>query len=112
MSSGSTSRSPYPTVHLLREVDVTRATDAHPDTLAIPETNVARLRGVGREALYNQLAELKATRAGAGGGAAAGESSGVVPATVVPIGNSRTRRTERRAEEREARDGAGGEASS
>ena len=42
-----TNRSPYPTVHLLRSVDVSRAVDAHPDTESIPEANIERLRAVG-----------------------------------------------------------------
>ena len=59
-----TNRSPYPTVHLLRRVDVSRAVDAHPDTLRIPDDNVERLRDLGRKALYQGLGALRAWRRG------------------------------------------------
>ena len=59
-----TNRSPYPTVHLLRSVDVSRAVDAHPDTESIPEANIERLRAVGRKALLKGLRELAAWRGG------------------------------------------------
>ena len=59
-----TNRSPYPTVHLLRSVDVSRAVDAHPDTESIPETNIERLRAVGREKLLEGLREFAAWRGG------------------------------------------------
>lgn len=44
-----TNRSPVALVHLLREDEVTRAVDQHPDTLTIPERNVAYLRALGLE---------------------------------------------------------------
>ena len=59
-----TNRSPYPTVHLLRSVDVSRAVDAHPDTESIPEANIERLRAVGRKTLLEGLRELAAWRSG------------------------------------------------
>ena len=59
-----TNRSPYPTVHLLRSVDVSRAVDAHPDTESIPEANIERLRAVGRKTLLEGLRELAAWRGG------------------------------------------------
>ena len=58
-----TNRSPYPTVHLLRVVDVSRAVDAHPDPESIPEANVDRLRGLGRKTLHDRLKALVAWRA-------------------------------------------------
>jgi hypothetical protein len=45
----STNRSPYPTLHLLREESVERAVAAYPDTDLIFERNVATLRALGRE---------------------------------------------------------------
>ncbi len=42
-----TNRSPYPTLHLLREDSVSRAVDAYPDPDAIIERNVATLRALG-----------------------------------------------------------------
>lgn len=46
-----TNRAPYPIVHLLREEDVTEATERHPDPEQIPARNVARMEAMGREAL-------------------------------------------------------------
>jgi uncharacterized protein len=40
-------RSPYPTLHLLREDSVTRAVETMPDTGAIYERNMATLRALG-----------------------------------------------------------------
>ena len=57
-----TNRSPYPTVHLLRAVDVSRAVDAHPDTETIPVQNVEKLRTIGREKLYDTLQSLTRLR--------------------------------------------------
>ena len=57
-----TNRSPYPTVHLLRAVDVSRAVDAHPDTETIPVQNVEKLRTIGRERLYDTLQSLTRLR--------------------------------------------------
>src|SRR5690606_22198622 len=44
-----TNRSPWPTLHLLREDSVTRAVAAFPDPDAIVERNVATLEELGRE---------------------------------------------------------------
>ncbi len=44
-----TNRSPYPMLHLLREVDVSEAVARHPDAGAIPERNVALVRGLSVE---------------------------------------------------------------
>ena len=45
----ATNRSPYPTLHLLREASVTRAVAAFPDTAAIFEANVATMRSLGSD---------------------------------------------------------------
>ncbi len=42
-----TNRSPYPTLHLLREESVTRAVETFPDVEGIYEKNIATLRGLG-----------------------------------------------------------------
>ena len=47
--SNYTNRSPYPTLHLLREDSVERAVDAFPDELAIVQTNIATLEKLGHE---------------------------------------------------------------
>jgi hypothetical protein len=44
-----TNRSPYPTLHLLREDSVSRAVEAFPDPDVIIERNVETLRKLGRE---------------------------------------------------------------
>ncbi|MBY0269048.1 MAG: DUF1415 domain-containing protein [Burkholderiales bacterium] len=44
-----TNRSPYPTLHLLRESSVERAVAAHPDTEQIYRDNIRTLRQLGRE---------------------------------------------------------------
>lgn len=55
-----TNRSPFPTLHLLREASIERAVEAVEDTDAIYERNMARLRAMGREgweALWHARAE-------------------------------------------------------
>jgi hypothetical protein len=44
-----TNRSPYPTLHLLREASIDRAVAAFPDAGAIYERNIETLRRLGRE---------------------------------------------------------------
>ncbi|MFL6591951.1 MAG: DUF1415 domain-containing protein [Luteimonas sp.] len=44
-----TNRSPYPTLHLLREDSVSRAVEAFPDPDVIVERNVETLRGLGAD---------------------------------------------------------------
>jgi hypothetical protein len=44
-----TNRSPYPTLHLLREAGVERAVEAFPDTAEIYERNIETLRRLGLE---------------------------------------------------------------
>ena len=46
-----TNRSPFPTLHLLREASVSRAVDAFPDASRIYERNIATLRALTPEAL-------------------------------------------------------------
>jgi uncharacterized protein len=49
-----TNRSPYPTLHLLREESIDRAVEAFPEAEAIFETNMNTLRRLGIEG-WNQL---------------------------------------------------------
>ena len=44
-----TNRSPYPTLHLLREDSVTRAVETFPDVDAIYEKNIATMRRLGKQ---------------------------------------------------------------
>ena len=59
-------RSPHPTVHLLREVDMLAAVKAYPDVAGIPARNKARLRALGpsvcAEALAGCTAESSPTQ--------------------------------------------------
>lgn len=51
-----TNRSPWPTLHLLREASVERAVAAFPDPDAIVERNIATLETLGREGFWKLLA--------------------------------------------------------
>jgi hypothetical protein len=46
-----TNRAPVPLLHLLREDEVSRAVEQHPDTLSIPARNVKLLREMGLDTL-------------------------------------------------------------
>ncbi|HVF34834.1 MAG TPA: DUF1415 domain-containing protein, partial [Candidatus Saccharimonadia bacterium] len=46
-ASNYTNRSPYPTLHLLREASVEAAIAAHPDVAAIFERNIETMRKLG-----------------------------------------------------------------
>lgn len=52
-----TNRSPYPLLQILREASVSRAVDSYPDTLKIPERNVAFAREKGLAFMVALLAE-------------------------------------------------------
>ena len=45
--SNFSNRSPFPTLHLLREDDVERAVEALPDSVRLYETNIETLRRLG-----------------------------------------------------------------
>ena len=51
-------RSPYPTLHLLREASVTRAVESFPDTAAIYESNIATLKKIGMARMEEMAAAL------------------------------------------------------
>ena len=44
-----TNRSPYPTLHLLRESSIERAVESHPDIDGIPDRNIRTMRALGIE---------------------------------------------------------------
>ncbi|MEM9172504.1 MAG: DUF1415 domain-containing protein [Pseudomonadota bacterium] len=53
-------RSPWPTIHLLRQISVTEAVASHPDTQAIPDQNQRRLLQIGAarwQTLFGSAAE-------------------------------------------------------
>ena len=53
-----TNRSPYPTLHLLREDSVERAVEAFPEASDIFEKNIATLRALGHDA-WDKLLQVK-----------------------------------------------------
>jgi hypothetical protein len=65
--TNATNRSPYPTLHLLREASIDRAVAAFPDPEAIFETNMRTLEALGAEGWAELLAQCQAD-AGTGGG--------------------------------------------
>jgi hypothetical protein len=54
-----TNRSPYPTLHLLREASVEKALASFPDAEAIPERNMETLRGLGPGALLELFGKVR-----------------------------------------------------
>lgn len=61
----ATNRSPYPTLHLLREASIDRAVEAFPDAASIFETNIETMRRLGEagwDALRAQCREDAAAR--------------------------------------------------
>ena len=56
----ATNRSPYPTLHLLREASVERAVEAFPEADAIYENNIATLDALGAEGWAQLLAQCRA----------------------------------------------------
>ncbi len=59
-----TNRSPYPTLHLLREESVTQALEMFPDAAGIYEKNIATLRKLGKaklDAMRAALTQLEST---------------------------------------------------
>ena len=65
--SNCTNRSPFPTLHLLREASVERAVAAFPDPDAIVERNIATLEKLGREG-WHKLFERRRAKPDASGG--------------------------------------------
>jgi hypothetical protein len=63
--SNATNRSPYPTLHLLREASIERAVDSLPETEAIYENNIATLEALGAEGWSALQAQCRADAAGA-----------------------------------------------
>jgi len=50
-----TNRSPWPTLHLIREASLQQAIDAYPDTSQIPDNNIEKAREMGKQALQALL---------------------------------------------------------
>lgn len=62
--TNATNRSPYPTLHLLREDSVDRAVAAFPEAGAIYEKNIRTLAALGAEGVAALQAQCKADAAG------------------------------------------------
>lgn len=73
--TNATNRSPYPSLHLLREASVERAVAAFGDTAAIYETNRRSLRHLGPAGWAVLQAECRRDAQRAGGPASAGSSA-------------------------------------
>ncbi|WP_371379044.1 DUF1415 domain-containing protein [Thalassotalea aquiviva] len=58
-ASHFTNRSPYPTLHLIREDDMERAVKAHPDPEGIPDTNIKLSQELGAEYFQSLLLSFK-----------------------------------------------------
>jgi hypothetical protein len=58
--SNASNRSPYPTLHLLREASVDRAVDAFPEAERIYETNIQTLEALGPEGWAEIQRKVKA----------------------------------------------------
>lgn len=54
-----TNRSPYPTLHLLRENSLDYAIENHPDPEGIPDRNIAYAQALGLEQLQDDLKAIK-----------------------------------------------------
>ncbi|MBA3589848.1 DUF1415 domain-containing protein [Methylibium sp.] len=70
--TNATNRSPYPTLHLLREASVDRAVAAFPDASAIYEANLVSLRALGSEGWASLQAQCRRDAADEGAPARAG----------------------------------------
>lgn len=62
--SNASNRSPYPTLHLLREDSVDRAVDAFPEADRIYEANIATLEKLGPDGWAAMLKRIRAAGAG------------------------------------------------
>jgi uncharacterized protein len=60
----ATNRSPYPTLHLLREASIERAVDAFPEPEAIYETNMRTLHALGAKGWARLQARILAGAVG------------------------------------------------
>lgn len=58
--SNASNRSPYPTLHLLREASVDRAVAAFPDAASIYETNIETLRSLGHAGWLDLMRQCQA----------------------------------------------------
>ena len=54
-----TNRSPFPMLHILRQRDVSLATEHHPDIESVPQHNIRKLRSIGLATLQDAFNSLK-----------------------------------------------------
>ncbi len=57
-----TNRSPWPTLHLLREASLQQAIDRYPDTSQIPDNNISKAREMGKPSLQARLQQCMAAQ--------------------------------------------------
>lgn len=58
-ASNYTNRSPYPTLHIIREKSLQHAIDNHPDTAEIPDTNIKLANELGADKMQSLLNACK-----------------------------------------------------
>jgi len=73
--TNATNRSPYPTLHLIREESIDRAVQAFPDAAAIYETNIATMEALGEAGWTDLLAACRDDAAASGCGATPSDPS-------------------------------------
>ena len=61
-ASNYTNRSPWPTLHLIREDSLQRAIENYPDTAAIPDNNIKLAHELGADKLQSLLNNCKKTK--------------------------------------------------
>jgi len=61
-ASNYTNRSPYPTLHIIREDSMQKAIESHPDTAKIPHTNIKLARKLGADKINDMLNQCKQTQ--------------------------------------------------
>lgn len=58
-ASNYTNRSPYPTLHIIREESLQKAIQSHPDPTGIPDTNIILARKLGSAKMQSLLDQCK-----------------------------------------------------
>ncbi len=80
--TNATNRSPYPTLHLLREASVDRAVEAFPETESIFETNIATMQSLGHAGWQSLQARCQRDAADAVDAAARSAPTASTPAAL------------------------------
>jgi len=57
-ASNFTNRSPYPMLHIIREIDLEKAITNYPDIEQVPENNIKKLRAIGYKEMQKKLSDI------------------------------------------------------